>query len=694
MEIISIEYISVTSKLLDSVINLGDQCRATVGFFPKGAFFEAAKRKQIIGVFFGGKFAGHVVFRFANGNHKLIIVQMCVDPQFRGHGLAHYLVNHLDQAYPSIYIIELNCRRDYNLEDMWRKLGFTPVLQKIGRAQNGSELVTWRIQHDQPNLLNLIDTLERNEKFVAVLDTNIIIDLYNDSVRESSALLSDYMVLDVTYRITSDVYEEINKNRNSEERNSLLKYSSNFLMIDVFRDESCKTLTSNLLLEFDKNGSHEKDLSHVAQSIIGGAEAFITRDEWLLSQSVGVMQKYRIRIIGPAEFISQIDTFEQARSYSPLKLACTALVYRKFQWTDLAEVEKLTPFSTVYKKQTDFRSFLRSILSMPKDCNAIIIEKDQVIVGFYSVRKISQEDYKFDCFLINTNKLTTQLASTLARHLIMRVVQEHSIKARSLSIETLCLADILHPAFVACGFFANSKELIKVFLNGIQPKDMVVKQLKSYRYPYATCNLELIKHLDRLFLEDDFVQVEKLLWPLKIKDTNIPIYIIPIQAVFAIQLFGDLQPRLVPFDNAEPSLSIENIYFRSSKPVKLEFPARILWYVSDDKRHSNNYQMHIVACSHLDFVDVGPAKDIFMKYSRFGVLSWSNIMRITKNNPFGEVSALTFSYTEIFQRPIHYAEAVNIINLVKHCKPTFQSPYRIDNFIWEKLINLMEKCTT
>jgi predicted nucleic acid-binding protein len=690
MESIITQYVSVDSKLLESVITLGDQCRATVGFFPRGAFAEAAKRKQIICLLCDGDFAGHVVFRFSYGNQKLTIVQLCISPNFRGKHLAHALVNFLDITYPNVSVIELNCRRDYKLEDVWRKLGFTPVLQKRGRAQNGSELVTWRIQHDQANLLNLIDIYERNEKLIAVLDTNIVIDLYDEATNESSALLSDYMVMDVAYRITSDVNEEINKHKDSQHRKALLAYSSNFHMIDVYREDNYKELVSILQNEFDKSNSHEKDISHIAQSIIGEADVFITRDEWLISQSIEILQKFKLRIIGPAEFISQIDTLEQAQSYSPLKIACTELEFRKFQWTDIADVEKLFSYTNNYKKQGEFRKFLRLILSTPKEYNAIVIQKEETIVGFYSIKEVSQEAFDINSFLINTSKLSIQLSNTLARYLIMRIIQEYSKKTRILSINSMIIKDALHPAFIACGFLIYENEMYKTFLEGMLDKETIIETLQSFTCYKSNFATELISHLENFIADNRLVQIEKLLWPLKYKDIKIPTYIIPIQANYAIQLFGDLQPRLVPYDNAEPSLSIENIYFRSPKPIKLDYPAHILWYVSDDTRRIASYQKHIVAISLLDFVDVGSAKEIFLKFSRFGVLNWNNLMDITRNDPLGEIAALTFSYTEILRRPISYARAIKIIQKHKHCKPTFQSPYKIDNNLWEEFLNMME----
>ena len=61
--------------------------------------------------------------------------------------------------------------------------------------------------------------------------------------------------------------------------------------------------------------------------------------------------------------------------------------------------------------------------------------------------------------------------------------------------------------------------------------------------------------------------LEKALWPLKISDSNMPCYIVPIRASYAVQLFDEnlanQETCLFENEKTEPALSIENVYFKA-----------------------------------------------------------------------------------------------------------------------------------
>ena len=75
--------------------------------------------------------------------------------------------------------------------------------------------------------------------------------------------------------------------------------------------------------------------------------------------------------------------------------------------------------------------------------------------------------------------------------------------------------------------------------------------------------------------------LEKLLWPLKIKDAEIPCYIVPIKPYYARELF-DTKAAKAELFGVQPSLiwSKENVYYKNVHPNVEKFPARILWYAS------------------------------------------------------------------------------------------------------------------
>ena len=93
----------------------------------------------------------------------------------------------------------------------------------------------------------------------------------------------------------------------------------------------------------------------------------------------------------------------------------------------------------------------------------------------------------------------------------------------------------------------------------------------------------------------------------------------------------------------------DNVYYRSAGAFRnLKSPARILWYVSGDGL--------IAGSSHLDSVEIGPAKDLFRKHQKRGTLDRKSVVQIAQGDPEGEVMALSFSHTHPFARRVSLTE--------------------------------------
>lgn len=75
----------------------------------------------------------------------------------------------------------------------------------------------------------------------------------------------------------------------------------------------------------------------------------------------------------------------------------------------------------------------------------------------------------------------------------------------------------------------------------------------------------------------------------------------------------------------------------------------------------------IRACSYLDRVEKGAAKELFERYKRLGVLEWRDLQKLSQK---GNVATYVFSYTELFKNPVGLDE---IRRLIAKPKVTFQS---------------------
>ena len=93
----------------------------------------------------------------------------------------------IDQNREYISHIQLACRRDYNLDKFWQKLGFSAVAEKAGRAVNERTILTIWVR-ENPGCKDLFASMAGADtgKALVVLDTNIVIDLCDGDNNESN----------------------------------------------------------------------------------------------------------------------------------------------------------------------------------------------------------------------------------------------------------------------------------------------------------------------------------------------------------------------------------------------------------------------------------------------------------------------------------------------------------------------------
>ena len=145
-------------------------------------------------------------------------------------------------------------------------------------------------------------------------------------------------------------------------------------------------------------------------------------------------------------------------------------------------------------------------------------------------------------------------------------------------------------------------------------------------------------------------ELERRCSPLCLSDFEQRFLIIPIRPGYAVNIV-DFTGSAEDLFGGDPSrlLRPDNVYYRSAATFKnLNPPARILWYVSDAGL--------IPGASHLDRVEIGPAKDIFRKHQKRGTLDRKTVVQIAKGDPEGEVMALSFSDTHPFPKRVSLAE--------------------------------------
>lgn len=677
------------SKWMGDVLKLGDASKNTVGFMPEQGFYDYARKGHIAGLIVEDELVAYVMFRFKK--EAIIIVQLCVADQYRGQGFAKQLIDML-MAREKDYIshMRLSCRRDYNLENFWYTLGFTPVDERPGRAtKQTTVLTTWvRVNPECHNLFAAkADT--QTVKIPVVLDTNIVIDLCNNVECEAASLNQSFLSNYVEFYITNDVWTEINQSNDTNSRQLHREFiSQRFLLAEKF-DSELYFEVMRVLNERKKVTKYSNtwfDMSHIAHAISFNAEAFVTNDaEWLNTPiSEWIFDQYGLHILSPGEFVKSIDEIASPTDYSPIKLIGLGLEYREMQSSDYPSVVE-----TFYKKYGDqrkstFKRALRGWMAQPQKYNILIVRKKDIVINL-SVYTAEDDVEKVVVFLINEKGISPSIQDSFVKRIAFMLLDKaNKTNMQYIVVDKACVPFDMIDTMRECGYLDNGTELVRVLSKKILcPEDLEKPTGLIDSNPLSIAIKRYVDSAKRgeIVAAKATIELEKALWPLKISTSTVPCYIVPIKAEYAKQLFDEdlSNTHISLFDNekAEPALSIENVYFKSCSHSIGNFPARILWYVSQSDYIGTGA---VRASSYLDWVEVGDRRDLYKKYKRLGVLDWHELQ--TVGGKKSRIAAYGFSYTEQFDKPV-YLDAVRKI-LDRQNEP-FQSFREISSLQYLKI---------
>jgi ribosomal protein S18 acetylase RimI-like enzyme len=139
---ITVVVIDTQSKYFSNVLALGRLNSATLGFLPRGAFEEFARAGTLLGAILNDVLVGYVLYRISGSSTpRATIVHLCIDKNFRKQGAALCLMQEVKSRANNLIGIGLHCRKDFKVGDFWKKAGFSPISEKLGRSAEETILV-------------------------------------------------------------------------------------------------------------------------------------------------------------------------------------------------------------------------------------------------------------------------------------------------------------------------------------------------------------------------------------------------------------------------------------------------------------------------------------------------------------------------------------------------------------------------
>jgi GNAT superfamily N-acetyltransferase/predicted nucleic acid-binding protein len=672
-----------------AVVALADKYRSSLGFLPRQAYEDYAKSGTILAAQLAeSTIAGYLLYRETPRYSRISVVHLCVDAPYRGLGVAKKLFEYLRRAAAEWPEITLLCRRDYQLNEFWERLGFQYSGEKKGRGRKQAILSEYRyhLQHDLFGLSRGSAITGASNKIKAVIDANVFYQMETDDGQHP--LQADWLLDDVDLFVTPELTGEINRSSDSKQRLRNLDFVRTFPYIseaqtDREGQEQIYQLLKARLASHNPRPQDESDLRHLTYSIVGKADFFITKDG-LLREKLGedVRRHYGVTILRPEELIIKIDEYVNHADYRSDSLAGSSIEVHQIRSDEISVM--IRHFHRIAgEKQSHFRDRLSVFLNQPLRYQAMVITgQENELWGLLIVERSSPHRLDIPIFLLVDPSRMAALASHLLTWLTEVAVSEDRNLVCLQSAYTKLEADALENA----GFHYCDHNWCKACGKGV----FTIEQLGDFvlnlreRHPAQAQLLdEIAKKLAQASNTKDVklvLDAERLLWPLKISEVEVPCYIVPIRPRWAMDLFDTNLGKGTLF-GSDTSLAfrMDNVYYRSAVQNLPTAPARILWYVSQDPHRRHDGLSAVRACAYVDEVQTGSPKEIFGRFRKLGVYSWVDLMRSTEGRHTERVLAFQFGMTELLKQPVSLALLKEILGR----KSAPQAPIKItaDQFL-------------
>jgi ribosomal protein S18 acetylase RimI-like enzyme/predicted nucleic acid-binding protein len=669
---------------LTDVIGLWRAHSGTLGFFPLGAFKDYAGRGCILAAIDAdGALVGYVLYRESRG--WVVVVHLCVSRDYRGRGVTRMLVKALRERTQSLMGLRLRCRADFEATKLWPKLGFHQAAERPAQSE-GNTLLTWIMDYGAPDLFTNLDA---ESLPVAVLDMNIVMDLVLDDRehREEALPLLEPWVRDAfQIAVTSEIMTEIGRGENWTQRGRLRNWAdSQVLLRPTPVDSEAEHARVVELLGLPTTDRAASDRRHLAHAVAGGAEVFVTRDQWLLDRAVDIHNQLGLRVERPGTLIGDLDLSRQPERYEPARLAGTMLTGRRPRAEEIDALARHFAHTADGETPSRLVKVLSASLANPASIEARMAgDADGNILSLDVSEQHGAE------ITISTLRLRAgTLNATMARHLVWSRIAA----GRTSGVTVVRLADqyespTLSEDLSALGFARADGGWAKLLLRGTLSRQEATDAVRAaaQEFHLGAAGFEALVD-DINSAPADLARVlraERALWPLKIRDAEVPCYLVPIQPQSALQLFDErMASESLLGGITKLLLQTENAYYKSATPAVIKGEGRVLWYISgmgQSRGYSNAGT--IAAAAQITDVMIGPPRIVFRAYKRLGVFTYNDVAQIAANEARGQVLGFRFTRHEALRRPVAFGAAQKLLREMSGSKNQFMSAVAIRPSVW------------
>ena len=659
----------LTSTSLGAVDDLMKRYSQTLGFLPRKALQDYFEKGGVLGATNDdGQLVGYLLY--AAYQEYFRITHLCVLEEYRGQGITKQLVNDLRVSADNQKVIKLHCRRDFPANDIWPKLGFVALDERPGRSKDGHLLTLWYLTLAPDDQLSLFQVKTSDETLDVIIDAQIFFDFNepdSDKTKPSKALLSDFLIDSLKLWITDELFNEIDRQNDLEQRRKSRDRAHNFPKVEP--DQHLAEYFEERLKKFlpIHRPSQESDVRQLAKASASNVKTFVTRDRDLLKKSEKIADLTGLKVVDPVDLIIGLHELSARQSYAPDRIAGLNLRWHRLTSNDLAPF----PFDSFLEHQETrgrFREKLEPLIAQPNHYKCELLRSGNEIIA---IRVLTNSSNKM---LITSFARVARSAdqSLFGRFLIADTVSKAVEKNLDIvKFEASALTPSLIPDLLEMGFIECNDSFVRFCFSRCLDRKKVSSSI-SELCPESTSNYQDMSDLE----------LERCCSPLALKATDQKYFLIPIRPGYAISLIDRNQSADDLF-GGDPNVLLRwnNVYYKKKTHHKmLKAPGRILWYVSGNLKE-------IVAVSHLDAVEIDIPKALFRKFKKFGILEWKNLRDMCGGDPSKEIMALRFSHTFLFREPISLDKLRDVFE-EGEVGLTLQSPSNVPTKTFRKLFRL------
>ncbi len=641
-------------RCVEQVVRLADQNSKYLGHFPASCFKREAERDRVIvALDENDLIRGYVLYRTTRD--RAVVQHLCVNAADQGRGIGKLLIDELKRRTRHLPTIVCHCARDFPALAAWKRFGFVPIGEKKGRGRDQRPLVRLAFDHGHKHLFTEYVTRIADETLVAVLDVNVCVGLQDgsDDDAQVEALRSDWLLEEVSLWITDETLAEAARQNDHALRQRRMSFLRGIKAVTRHPDteeivfEQLRSITGH-----DQRVQDRADLRQLSQAIVGEADVFLTWDEGILRKAGVIKQSFDIEIMAPADLVLRLDEVARANEYAPERLQGSAIEGRLVAQLDVERIIDRFLSTARGEKRHRFVDVVRRHAALPERTQLLLVtgakNEDRALM-------ISSRTNENAVCISALRIQEDRLAETLARHLLQVAIKDAVKYGCDLVVVDEPYA--IHPldsALRSLGFCWSGAVWIKACIRGLVTLMAASSRVEELilRHGDVATGLLPMKNLmlarPRLVATD--AALEEMIWPGRLRQSDMRTFVVPIRPRYARHLFDSSLAHESVF-GSDPTLSLncENVYYRSAHVAVVAAPSRVLWYVSEDRGEPVRA---LRACSQVVEVEIGAAKDLFGKYRRLGVYEWNDMRSMTDGDPHGEVMAIRFGPTECFPCPI------------------------------------------